>query len=326
MMKITPLCLAFLMAFLSACSPYVYEKEIKAFGDGVSLSSQTMQTLEQQHLTDLQNKRDNELIKQKASIDFSNGCDELRKKYVDSIQTGQVLNEKAYQDCYATPKGTSVDPNLNHIAAIIDGLNRYSAALVRITTVGDEDALKQAYTDMHNSEKQLLEALNKKLSEKQQQQFDLVSDFVWTVGNIVLNQRRFDTLKKGVNRADPIVQKASKILREAAFYLHEKKVNQNYRTMLRYATTVDTSSDYLEKWKQMDQYTADYVDSIKNSPVYSFDLLAQSHTALKQSLDNPSNQAQLYAVLENVNRFKQSAESAYQSIHPSQSKPAGEQQ
>lgn len=306
--RLTPLLLILLV--LSACSPYVYEKEVTIFREGVEKSAQSILELKQKRIAHLETKRDKDLDVSKKPIDFSEGCDKLRKEYLNSVSEGSSIPVDSYSDCYATPKGKSTDPNISNIVALSTGLTAYSAALVNITNASDQNELQQAFSEFNNSTKKMLESINKKLDDKNEAKYNAISGLVFSIGNVVLNQMRFNALKTGVNQADPMVAKASELLEEAAFYLHEKEVNREYSAMLKYAQTANPANDYLASWKNMDQKAEKYVLTIKNSPVHAFKALASAHVALKKSLNDPGNQAQLNAVLENANAFKDSADAA----------------
>ena len=307
--------LLLVLPLLGACSPYVYEKEITTFGEGVDKTSQAMIELTKQQISYLEEKRDEELLKSKTTIDINtNGCDTLRTKYTTLIAKGEPIDKKAFKECFVTPTGPSIDPGISNILALTEALNRYSASLISITKAEDENDLKNAFSEFNASTKKMLEALNEKLDENNEKKYNAISGLVWTTGSIILNQRRFNTLKEGVNQADPIVSKISKLLQEAAFYLYEKNIKSEYRAMLDYANSVDTTGDYLANWKQVDQKVAAYVNTIKNSPVNAFDSLSKAHSSLKDSINDPANQEQLNAVFQNAKTFKDSADSVIEAL------------
>lgn len=305
------------LPFLEACSPYVYEKEIKTFAEGVEITSQTMFELKKQRIGYLEAKRDEFLIKNSNSekIDLETaGCDDLRKEYTNSITKNVPIDTMAYGKCYVTPQGLSTDPGLLNIFALSESLNEYASALTKITKAEDENDLKNAYLEFNNSTKAMLEALNNKLDEKGEKKYDAVAGLVWTTGSLILNQRRFDALKDGINEADPIVMKISALLEEGAFNLHEKNIRSEYEDMVNSANSIDSSGDYLNNWKQVDQKVTSYVNAIKNNPVNAFKPLQKAHASLKESINNPSNQKQLEAVFKNTKAFKDSADSVKEAL------------
>jgi len=303
--------LILIIPFLGACSPYVYKKEIKTFEEGVEATSQTIIDLKKQRVSYLKKNRDEGLKQNRSTIDINaTGCDNLRKEYTDSITKGMPISKDALAKCHTTPQGAITDPGISNILALSEALKRYASALTSITKAEDENDLKNAFSEFNTSTKEMLEALNNKLEEKGEKKYDAVSGLVWTAGTIILNQRRFNALKDGVNEADPIVEKVALLLQEAAFYLHEKNISNEYLEMVKFANSVDTSGDYLSNWKQVDQKVVAYVDTIKNSPVNAIMALSKAHASLKESINDPSNQKQLDAAFKNAKAFKDSADAA----------------
>jgi len=312
--KKTLIAVSLLFLTLTACSPYQYQKEITTFKEGVDSSYQTILKLKNKRVAYLESVRNKELVSQKKPIDFSEGCDKLRKDYLRFVSDGVKIPKSSYSDCYATPQGKTNDSNISNIMAISTGLQAYSTALMDITNASDQNELQDAFSDFNSSTKNLLESINQKLSEQNKTEYDAISNLVLSLGNTILNQERFYVLKNAVNHADPLVIQASKLLEEAAFYLYEKEVDKVFEEMLDYANSVDSNGDYLNNWNKMNDYTQSYVSTIQKSPVFAFKALVTAHITLKKALNNPLNQKQINAALDNIMAFKNSADAALKAI------------
>lgn len=298
-----------------ACSPYVYQKEIALFSKGVD---DTVTTFEQQKLKERARrieKRDESLKKEKRPITLSEACDDLRGKYDAGFakDARNVLTEGDYRSCRVDPAGEQIDPLLPNLTAIGEGLKRYAAALGAITNANDVTQLQSAFTEFNNSAAGLVEAVNGELSAQNKQKLNAIAGLVYQTGIIYLNQSRFNALKKAVNDTHPVVKTAANLLAEASFDMYGPDLSAQDNKLLdlqKNARNTKPGDDYLRAWLALKAQRDAYIELFKASPVGVFQQLTDAHEALRQSVNDPANEAQIQQVLANAKAFQASAGAA----------------
>jgi hypothetical protein len=304
----------------SACSPYVYQKEIGLFNKGVDDAIASFEELKQKDRARLTAARDENLKKQALRIQIS-GCRELPRKYEDGFgkEKKNVLTEADYAACKVVPVGEpKVDPVLPNLTAMGGELKRYAAALGAVTNAEDATALQSAFTEFNSSVTGLVEAVNRELAERNKQKFDAIAGLVYQVGIIYLNQRRFNALKKAVNETHPVIETAAGFMSEAAFSIYAPDI-QNKTTKLldlqiEAAKAKTGGDDYVRAWHLLNAERDAYIELFRRSPVGVFRKLTDTHEALRQSVNDPDNVDQIEEVLKTAKAFQSSAQAALEAF------------
>lgn len=304
--------LGVILLTLSACSPYLYTNEISLFNEGIDNSFASFEEIKneaRERRIEIQNEQ---LKKDSRTIKLTEGCLNLQTKYLKGFQTEarNVLTEADYQKCQIDPLGDpTLDPFLPNLTAIGVALQNYGQALVAVSKAEDVTNLQNAFTEFNTNIKDLLKEVNQKLSERGEEQFDAIADLVYRTGIIYLNQRRFDALKKAVNETHPVIKKASELLAEAAFDMYTPKLNGQLNELdrLKIDALRKSGDDYVAAWLSLKSGRDTYVELLKNSPMGDFQLLVDTHAALRESVNDPSNEDQIIHVLTTAKEFHDSA-------------------
>ena len=311
---------------LGACSPYAYREEIATFGSGVDTSVQTFTSMKPAYTAWATEQRDRELLRGFESSGVrpstSEGCEELRARYDDAFAetgapAGDLLTAEDYAGCHVTPV-PRVNPakGLPNIESLGLALEDYAAALAALTNADDEEALEQAFGQFNASATSLLTTVNEELAKKSRPQVEAVGALVYQVGLTYLRQRRFAALKQAVNDYDEVVGRAADLLAEAAFDIYgptltEKK--QDLEAAENKAVNI-TPGSYVAVWSDIDKARDGYIKAFQDSPVYAFIKIKTTHRALRDSVNDPANRAQLEALHDNAVALKKAAEAALRAV------------
>jgi len=308
-----------IVLFASACSPYIYQKEVGLFGKGVDDSIASFEELKQMERERRVAQRNENLKKQGATILTSPECDQLRRKYEAGFKerARNVLTEADYEACQVAPTGQPrVDPLLPNLTAMGEGLRRYAAALGAVTNAEDATQFQSAFTEFNSSVTGLLKAVNQELAEKNRQKFDAIAGLVYQAGIAYLNQRRFNALQKAVNDTHPVIKTAAELMAEGAFSMYGPEISKSEERLdqLQSAAASKTGDDYVRAWQALNAERDMYVELFRKSPVGVFQKLVETHEALRKSVSDPGNTDQIQQVLTNAKAFQASAQTALQAF------------
>ena len=311
---------------LGACSPYVYKDEVATFGQGVDASVQAFQSLMPQYTAWATEQRDKQLLREFESNQTKpsvfDGCEVLRREYLSRFaksgaSAGDLLTVENYAACHVTPvPRTDPDEGLPNLTALGVALKSYAAGLAALTNSEDEAAVQSAFGQLNTSAKSLLTSVNEELSEKNEATLDAVGALVYQVGLTYLRQRRFDALKQAVNDNDHVVGRAADLLAEGAFNIYNPTLTAKKAALNEAenkAVSV-TAGDFVTVWSNIDKARDAYVKAFQDSPIYAFANIKATHTALRDSVNNPANRAQLDALHENAVALKKAAEAALEAV------------
>lgn len=311
---------------LGACSPYAYREEIATFGSGVDSSVQAFGALRPAYTAWATEQRDRDLLRGFAASGVrpstSDGCEELRARYeaafaATGAPAGDLLTAEDYAGCHVTPV-PRVDPDagLPNIEGLGLALQAYVGALEAVTRVDDEAALEQSFGELNASATALLATVNEELAKKNRPQVEAVGALVYQSGLTYLRQRRFAALRRAVNDYDAAVARAADLLAEAAFHIYGPTLTakkQALEAAENRAVTV-TADSYVAVWRDIDRARDAYVQAFQDSPVYAFIAIKTTHRALRESLNDPANRAQLEAFYDNALALKKAAEAALKAV------------
>lgn len=328
-------CVLVVAGLAGACSPYVYDAEIAAFSEGVDASVATFDALAPRYIAWKTEARDKELqgrFAQGIRPSTSEGCEALRPIYESSFAdatgvSGDGPSEADYAACHATPTST-IDPEagLPRLTALGDALKPYVDGLEAISRAEDEAELQSAFTEFNTGAKSLLAAVNQELERDREEAFDTVAQLVYQVGLAYLRQRRFDALKTAVNETHPVVVQAARLLAEGAFDLYGPTITaaKAELTEAENAAVGAAPDTLLAVWTDIRGARDAYVATLRNSPIHAFKKIADTHAALRASLNDPANRDQLDAVLANAKALKKTAESTLKLVKKLAEAPPGQ--
>lgn len=305
-----------ILLIVSACSPYIYEKEVTLFNTGVDNTVAAFEELKQKERERRVAKRNENLKKNdNLPIGLTEGCYDLRRKYEKgfSEEAKNILTGDDYQDCQVIPVGEpKVDALHPNLTTIGEELKHYAVALGSVSNAEDATKLQSAFTEFNTNVKGLLKAVNQELSKKKEQKFDTIAELVYQTGIIYLNQRRFNALKKAVNETHPVIKKAAELLAEGAFDMQGPELSAQYKKLLKLQEEAKnkTGDDYVKAWQALKAERDTYVELFEGSSVGVFQKLIDTHEALRQSVNDPKNKDQVEQVLANAKAFHTSAKAA----------------
>jgi hypothetical protein len=144
-----------------------------------------------------------------------------------------------------------------------------------------------------------------------------------------LRQRRFNALKTAVNESHEVVATSAMLLSEAAFDLYGPEISEKSEALndaegLAAGLNQDSSmDDYVEIWTGIKTASEEYVQAFKDHPAYAFAKIATTHAALRDSINDPTNQDQLDAVFANAQALKDAAEAALEAVNPDEDDAGG---
>lgn len=307
------------LVLASGCSPYIYQKEVALFDKGVDDAIASFEELTQINHERLVAQRNENLKKLPSNNPTTQGCDELRKKYEAGFkaEARNVLTEADYATCKVLPAGVpSVDPALANLTAMGVELKRYAAALGAVTSAEDATALQSAFTEFNGSVAGLLETVNERLAEKNKPKFNAISGLVYQAGILLLNQKRFNALKKAVNDTHLVVKSAAEFMAEAAHDVNGPVLSAQLDRMgsLQLEAANKAGDDYVRAWLALNAWRDAYIDFYRKNPVGVFHKLVDAHEALRQSVNDPGNLDQVQAVLANAKTFQTSAKAALEAL------------
>lgn len=314
----------------SACSPYIYESEITAFSNGVDRSLKAYNALLPQYEKWATEKRDASLLARFADTgerpSTSDACELLRSQY-DSRFAGQgaptvaLLSQDELAKCQVTPV-PGIDPakGLPNLGALADSLRSYASALQAITNAEAEKDLEKAFGSFNTSATGLLKTVNQELVKRNEKQLDALGALVYQAGLAGLRQRRFNALKEAVNNNAAVVDRGSSLLAEAAFDIYGPALTAKKKALEQAENKALTATpgNYIAIWKSLHKARDSYIQALESSPVYAFAGIRSTHEALRQSLNNPGNRAQLAALHKNIVVLKVAAETAFNTLKPAE--------
>ena len=301
---------------LGACSPYIYDNEIKTFSSGVDAVVVSLQTYLDQAAKERQQERLADLKKQAAAgkkIGVSDGCVTLLSGLEASLN--EPLNYRVSRSqlakCQVLPvPSPAPGPVYANIKALGQSLQGYAAALGAITNAGDTETLVAASGDLTSKINGLIEEVNKETKS------DVSTSLVDPVGNVLregvtlyLNQRRLGTLKTAVNNADPAIEHAARILARAMSEMFLNDVSQQFVKLNGSAAGGGQAEgdDFVSVWTAVQKKRDSLVQQLGNNPNVILESLVNSHKALVEAINNPDDEKQLGAVIQNVEAFYDTA-------------------
>ncbi len=193
------------ITLLTACSPYVYKTEIGAFASGVGdLTSAYSDGLKE--LAAARGERERwELTRASAPLALTSGC-VPGGAGASMAQTPCVVHE--VNKLPAVPSKTELQAASARSAAA--ALKKYADALAAVTNAEDAQTLAAAQADFNAAIVGLASDDKSATAE-----LGAVADLFSAVTTAVLNQRRYDALKRGVNAAQEPVATLGNALGEA---------------------------------------------------------------------------------------------------------------
>ncbi|EAR21992.1 hypothetical protein [Nitrococcus mobilis] len=313
---------------LGACSPYVYKEEIGTFSDGVKDSLRSFNALKPTYTAWATEQRNRQLLEEFVNNgtrpSVSDACLELRLKYETAFAAGgapggELISEADYAACMVTPVPRT-DPDggrLSNLEALSGALNNYIAGLLAVTDAEDENTLQRAFGELNTSATALVSTVNEELLKRNQETLDAFGSLVYEGGLAYLRHRRFEALKEAANNTDEAVGKAADLLAEAAFDIYGPVLTDKERALdkaQRQSLNV-TANNYVQVWSDIKSARATYIQALRDSPIYAFHGIKSTHSALRDSLNDPTNRKQLEALYENAVALKKAAEGALEAIH-----------
>ena len=310
---------------LGACSPYLYEDEIKTFSSGVDTAVVSLQTYLDKAAKAHQEQRFANLKKAAAGgkkIGVSAGCVKLQADLEASLDDplSYRIDRSELAKCQVLPvPNPPPGPVYANFNALGQSLQDYAAALGVITNAGDSESLVSASGRLTSKINGLIAEVNKATGS------EISTDSIRPVGNVLregltlyLNQRRFDTLKTAVNKAQPAIEQTAMLLARAMTQMFLNDVGQRFLELNDTALMGDTATgdDFVSVWIAAQQKRDVLVQQLKNNPNVILRSLVISHKALVDSINDPADEQQLGAVIQNVKAFYDAARALEMALKP----------
>ncbi|HEY9539554.1 MAG TPA: hypothetical protein VIS03_18315 [Kiloniellaceae bacterium] len=323
-MSTLSLALGALVLGLAACSPYVYREEIASFGSGVDTSVAAFTAMTPAYAAWATEQRDGELLAFARNGDkpLTEGCDDLELRYEEAFEAagapaGDLLTPEDYAACRVTPVPVNdPDKGLPNLEGLGQALKDYAAALFVLTDAEDEAALEQAFGQLNASATSLLATVNEELAARSEPPLESAGALVYQAGLTYLRQRRFDALKQAVNANDAVVATAADLLAEAALYIYSPTLGEKKDALetAENRSAEVTAETYVAVWSDLNTARDAYVAALRASPIYAFFKIETTHRALRDSVNDPANRAQLEALYGNTLALKKAAEAALKAV------------
>ena len=259
---------------LGACSPYLYDDEIKTFSSGVDTAVVSLQTYLDKAANERQQQRFANLKKEAAAgkkLGVSAGCVKLQADLEASLADplNYRVDRSELAKCQVLPvPNPPPGPVYANFNALGQGLQGYVAALSAITNAGDTETLVSASGSLTSKINGLIAEVNKATGS------DISTALVRPVGNVLreglalyLNQRRFDTLKTAVNKAHSAIEHAAALLPRAMTQMFLNDVGQRFLKLNDTALTGDTATgdDFASLWTAAQQKRDILVQQLKGT-------------------------------------------------------------
>ena len=310
--------------FLSGCSPYLYQDEIKTFGAGVETAVESLQAYLRKADAELQQQRIVNLKKafeKKEKIGISTACVRLQKdlEAASNNPLKHQVNRKDLAKCQVLPVPMPAPgPAYPHFTALGQSLKHYSAALMAITNAADKDTLVSAASNVTSKINGLIGQVNTATPAKLDTTLLSPVGAVLSEGlTIYLDHRRFKTLKAAVEGAHPAIERMGTLVAKAMVLMFLDDFGSRYDKLRKVALTrtIDTGDAFVQTWEQAQKERDDMVKQLRNSPTVILRSMVASHKALLDSLSNPHDKNQLGAVIQNAKAFYGAARSLSDTLH-----------
>jgi len=297
------------LAFLAACSPYVYDGEIGKFSAGVDLVTDAYKGGVDDIRTTRMALRTNDQVQNKARLGLSQSC-----RAIEGREECQILDLRSDK-----PKEQDdAEHALNEVEPVFSALHRYAEALAAITKADDDKALTQAGQELADSVSGLAGAARGGGAPTVAAGAGLLADLT----EVYLDSRRLATLKKTVLATDHHIEVLSKIVGITLRTIQDDRLRQlDIQLSAAIAPLRDEkklaslSPDDYRADLMATQALVDEVNRIKASdPIAAGNVLAASHHALAEAVR--SDKGQSMAVFQAATGFLQAAGKVKAAIHP----------
>ncbi len=194
-----------------------------------------------------------------------------------------------------TAEALGVEPLLANTALLGAGLQDYAAALVEIADAGDSAELRSTVAEAKAALEKTAGTVAKAAGEPVpgQDAIGPVSDLLGSALLTTLEVRRFRAMRRLVGQADPVVERAAKLLSRNSMPLMIPKLRTAGTDYLR-ATEVFNDRPTGAQWDRAlgDARRAQqhYLALYEGHPSATFAAMAGAHAALKEALEDPSTQ------------------------------------
>jgi hypothetical protein len=271
---------------LSACSPYVYQDEVRGFATGVdNLNAAYMESLAAANVA-TRSKLHAGWTARRAKLAPSPGCDDLSEAAPCRVQEGATAVSPSPIMAEA-PKG----------AVLLRAIKDYASALASIVNAEDRAALDRATGELKNT----LIGLAEQVDARQPGRAPIaartgaIAGLFGQIAATGLDQRRFEALRAGVTTADQdlailadAVAKGLGALAQERFTLTHKEAS-DMQTGFAASPTV-SEGDYLARVAAFEEKVAELQGLKDGNPRAATDQMVKAHAALRTALEDPSTQ------------------------------------
>ncbi len=221
-------------------------------------------------------------------------------------------------------RGNSVSPDalartgvLQNTAILSRQLKSYVDALSKLTEVSDFDALNSAVGDA----KLALDGLAVRVEEmsgKQlamQQAMDPITDLLGSSLKLLLENRRYNALKKITQQADPVIAQSAGILSRNSMVLmipRLRELGDQYLASTEVFNEELKNSEWLIALAHARLHQASYLTLYRGHPASAFQSMADAHHALVEALDDP--ESQFMSMKASIKEFSATAKAARESL------------
>ena len=308
-----------------ACSPYIYKDEIGEFNEAVDQSIEYFEVLRAEEQSRVRARRDKILKEKQPDLKLSSGCLKYQRYLEETLgqDTYDPDKENLIPPCVTTPEENfKVDPVAPNLAKLGKILKSYAVSLVAITNAEDSEALEKSASEFRTNIESLLETLDQTSQKKDDKPsagvtaFGPVSEILQQSTLHYLNQRRFNALKEGVEKAHPLIVETAGYLSEGATELHLITAGEKYRGLRELAEKASKKKDdkYLAAVYELEKERVEFVAFMKKNPRRIFHEMVDTHKILKEALMTSGDRNQIDAVSKNVKSFYESAKGARKAI------------
>lgn len=284
-------------AVVSGCSPYVYNREIGSFSNGVTSVVSAYQTGERAIDSSARQQEIASDAKARTRLALLAGCSQM-----DPRGTPPKLPDCAVvpYDTAAAPALSTVRKKLTDAAPAFNALQAYGAALTAVTNAADDTALQTATQGLTTATSGLAAAVAK-IDPAASPASSLVTPVGSLIGqgiSIYLDQRRYAALKATVPAMDSNVAVLGRTVRAALQDIRAQQLGQmesdlkdTVKPLILPTVGQLSESDYRSKLAALQAQVAAYNLARTADPATTVAAMVAAHHQLSQALQADAGQA-----------------------------------
>jgi hypothetical protein len=293
--------------FVSACSPYVYGREVGAFSSSVQATSSSFQSARADAAAARNAALRTEWVTRRAQLAISPEC-QIAPDSVATPALPTLVATTANDTCHLLEPGATLpQPDQAEKEAataqpIAEALSAYAAALTAITTAQDR-------TDFDAAVGKLTDAVNGLAPDSSHAKIAASSGFLTSLFGAALDARRLTALRSAVDQAQGLLEVLAPTLGLALDALRMDSASRHNDEIARLLTALGqphlSEADYSARLTALQTEVAALETLRAAHPRQAAQRLVAAHDALRRALHSDARQAE--AVMTALQQFADEA-------------------